>query len=103
MVVQRHIENLRFIVLGLLAQACQLACSVVAGVHDSWRLIFDAGVPNMIKRIFEAIEAMLRAAIYLLILLMGLAMVGLGAFTILCLAIRTGQLLWTLLFREPWL
>jgi len=57
----------------------------------------------MIKVIFEAIEAMLRAVIYLLILLIGLALAALGAYTIVFLSIRIGQLLYELLFKEKWL
>ena len=57
----------------------------------------------MIKSIFEAFEAMLRAAIYLLILLMGLTIAGLGAYTILFLAIRIGQFLYTLILKDKWL
>lgn len=57
----------------------------------------------MLKKIFEAVEAMLRSVIYLLILLMGLAMASLGAYTILFLALRVGQFLFELIFKEPWL
>ena len=57
----------------------------------------------MLKRLFEVMEAMLRAVIYLLILLMGLAIAGLGAYTILFLSLRVGQLLWELLFKRRWL
>ena len=62
-----------------------------------------SGVSLMIKVIFEAIEAMLRAVIYLLILLIGLALAALGAYTIVFLSIRIGQLLYELLFKEKWL
>jgi len=57
----------------------------------------------MLKKLFEAVEAMLRAVIYLLILLMGLAMAALGAYTILFLSLRIGQFLFELIFKEKWL
>jgi hypothetical protein len=66
-------------------------------------LIFKLGITDMLKNIFAGIEAMLRAVIYLLILLMGLAITCLGAYTILFLAFRIGQFLYTLIFRNPWL
>ena len=57
----------------------------------------------MINNIFKAIESAVRAVTYLLILVMGLSIAGLGAFTILFLTIRIGQFLWTLMFQEAWL
>ena len=57
----------------------------------------------MLKKLFEAAEAMLRAVIYLLILVMGLSSASLGAYTILFLAFRFGQFLWELIFKEAWL
>lgn len=66
-------------------------------------LIFESGVMEMLKKLFEAVEAMLRAVIYLLILLMGLAMASLGAYTIMFLALRIGQFLFELIFKEKWL
>jgi len=57
----------------------------------------------MIKRLFEAIEGLCQAATYLLILLTGLVIMGLAAFTVLFLAIRMGQFLWVTLFAERWL
>jgi predicted amino acid racemase len=67
------------------------------------KLIFKVGITDMLKNIFAGIEAMLRAVIYLLILLMGLALAGLGTFTILFLAFRSGQFLWALILKEKWL
>jgi len=57
----------------------------------------------MIKRLFEAIEGLCQAATYLLILLTGLVIMGLAAFTVLFVAIRMGQFLWVTLFAEKWL
>lgn len=57
----------------------------------------------MLKKFFEATEVVMRAATYSLILLMGLSIVSLGAFTILFLSIRIGQFLWVLVFKEKWL
>jgi hypothetical protein len=58
---------------------------------------------EILKRLFEAIEATMRAVIYLLVLLMGLAIAALGAYTIIFLTIRAGQFLWVLIFRSKWL
>lgn len=58
---------------------------------------------QMLKKIFEAMEVMLRAVIYLLILVMGLSLAALGTYTILFLSLRIGQLLWVLILREKWL
>lgn len=66
-------------------------------------LIFKVGITDMLKNIFAGIEAMLRAVIYLLILLMGIAIAGLGSYTILFLALRIGQFLYELIFKEKWL
>jgi len=57
----------------------------------------------MLKKFLDAVETMLRAVIYLLILLMGLALAALGAFTITFLSIRIGQFLFELLGRRSWL
>lgn len=57
----------------------------------------------MIKSFFKAIDAMIRAVIYLLILVIGLTVTALGSYIVLFVAIRTVQLLWTFLFKEPWL
>ena len=66
-------------------------------------LIFQSTSWAMLKNLFQAIEALLRATIYLLILLMSLSIAGLGAFVILFLAIRIGQFIWTLVLAEKWL
>jgi len=66
-------------------------------------LIFKVGITDMLKNIFAGIEAMLRAVIYLLILLMGISIAGLGTFAILFLALRIGQFLWVLILKEKWL
>lgn len=57
----------------------------------------------MLKRLFEAVEATMRAVIYLLVLLMGQAMVALGAYTIIFLTIRVGQFLYELIFKNKWI
>jgi len=66
-------------------------------------LIFDSRIPEMIKSVFDGIEASIRAAIYLLILIMGLSIAAFGAFTIIFLALRLSQFLYVLFFKEPWL
>ena len=66
-------------------------------------LIFESTSWAMLKNLFQAIETLFRATIYLLILLMSLSIAGLGAFVILFLAIRIGQFIWTLVLAEKWL
>jgi len=66
-------------------------------------LIFESGVMEMLKKLFEAVEATMRAVIYLLVLLMGLAMAALGAYTIIFLTIRVGQFLYELILKNKWL
>lgn len=56
----------------------------------------------MIKEFFEAIEALFRAVIYLLILFMGVVVATLSAYTLMFLAIRIGQFLWRVFFKESW-
>jgi len=65
--------------------------------------IFYSEANVMIKSFFKAIEAMIRAVIYLLILVIGLTITALGSYIVFFLAIRTAQFLWTFLFKEPWL
>ena len=72
-------------------------------VHKVKESIFYSEANIMIKSFFNAIEAMIRAVIYLLILIIGLTAAALGSYIVLFLAIRTAQLLWTLIFKEPWL
>ena len=66
-------------------------------------LIFQSELIKMLQKLFEATEAMLRAAIYLLILIMGVAITTLGAYTIIFLALRIGQFFWVLILKEKWL
>jgi len=46
---------------------------------------------------------MIQAVSYLLILIIGLTATALGAFFVVMLAYRLGQLLWIFVFKEPWL
>ncbi|MCD4831691.1 MAG: hypothetical protein K8R02_07805 [Anaerohalosphaeraceae bacterium] len=80
-----------------------LLIKAIVEIKKTKELIFDTGVNKMLKKLFEAIEAIFRAAIYLLILLMGLSVAALGSYTIIFLSIRLGQFLFELLFREKWL
>ena len=57
----------------------------------------------MLKKLFETISAMLSSVIGLFILLMGLAIAALGAYTIMFGALRMGQFLYELIFKEKWL
>ena len=84
-------------------RSINLLGKAIVEIQGIKELIFKVGITDMLKNIFAAIEAMLRAVIYLLILLMGLAMAGLGAYTILFLALRIGQFLYELIFKDKWL
>ena len=57
----------------------------------------------MFKNILKAIEAMVKAVIYYFILFTGLTLTGLGTYIVLLTTFRFAQLLWTLIFKEPWL
>ena len=66
-------------------------------------LILYSEGQDMIKNIFQAFEALVRAIMYLFILLIGLTATGLGVYIVFFLAIRIGQFLWILIFKEPWI
>ena len=57
----------------------------------------------MLRRLFEICEAMLRATTYMMVLLVGLSVACLGAFTIIFLSMRIGQFLWDLFLKGRWL
>lgn len=57
----------------------------------------------MIKKFFELLEATITAVSYLLVLLMILAVVSLGAYLILFIAIRIGGWFHELILKEPWI
>lgn len=80
-----------------------LLCGMRHEIRKIGPLIFKSGVMDMLKRLFEAVEATIRAVTYLLVLLMGVAIAALGSYTIIFLAIRIGQFLWVLIFKEKWL
>jgi hypothetical protein len=77
--------------------------TVTAETQNIKQLIIYSEGQVMIKSFFQAFEALFRAVIYLLILIIGLTVTGLGAYIVLFLAIRIGQFLWILIFKEPWL
>jgi hypothetical protein len=77
--------------------------ATTAEMQSVKRLIIYSEGFAMIKSLFQAIEALLRAVIYLLILIIGLAITGLGAYVVIFFAIRIGQFLWVLILKEPWL
>lgn len=57
----------------------------------------------MIKNLFQLLESLLRAIMYLLILIIGLAATGLGSFLVVALAFRIGEFFWELILKEAWL
>ena len=80
-----------------------LLAKAITEIKKTKELILNSGVRQMLKNIFEAVEATFRAAIYLLILIMGLSVAGLGSYTIIFLSIRVGQFLFELIFKDKWL
>jgi hypothetical protein len=96
-------ENIALVLHQCIRRGNDLTKGIPIEVKRIRELIFKLGITDMLKNIFAGIEAMLRAVIYLLILLMGLALAGLGAYIILFLALRSGQFLHTLIFRSRWL
>ena len=72
-------------------------------IRKIYPLVFESGANEMLKGLFDAVEAMLRAVMYLLILLMGAAVTALGAFITFFLAYRIGQFLYVLILKGRWL
>ena len=101
--MQCSIENVTPMLYRWIALMRYSARAVPQEICKITHLILQSTSRAMIKNMFQAIEALFRAVIYLLILLMGLSMAGLGAFTIFFLAIRIGQFLWALIFVEKWI
>jgi hypothetical protein len=97
------IENIKLTLTRLITDAGNLLKGIKHETEKIKPLIFKCGVMQMLKKLFEAVEAAIRAAIYLLVLLMGLAIAALGAYTIIFLTIRVGQFLWVLIFKNKWL
>lgn len=93
--------------LALVKELCRsLPLCFLATAHEIARirlLVFQSGIRTMIRNCFQVIEALFKAVTYLLILVIGLAMAGLGAYTVIGLAFRAGQFLWNLVLKEPWL
>ena len=96
-------ERISSAIRELVSIAYFLPCGIKQEIGKIRALILESGVPEMLKKLFEAAEAMLRAVIYLLILVMGLSSASLGAYTILLLAFRIGEFLWEAIFKEAWL
>ena len=69
-------------------------------VKDS---ILNSEANTMLMGIIEAIEAMFKALIYYFILFAGLTLAGLGTYIVIFTTFRFAQLLWTLIFKDPWL
>ena len=65
--------------------------------------IFTHGSLAMFKRFLEIGEAMLRAATYFMVLVIGLSVACLGAFTIVFMSIRIGEFLWDFCLKNRWL
>lgn len=101
--MQWHMENLKLVLYRWATITCCLPKHIASQTHTIKPLIFQSTSWAMLKNLFQAIEALFRAIIYLLILLMSLSIAGLGAFTIVFLAIRIGQLFYVLFLAEKWL
>jgi hypothetical protein len=57
----------------------------------------------MLRNFLNLIESVIQAVTYLLILVIGLTAAGLGAFLVVLLALRFGQLIWAIILKEPWI
>jgi hypothetical protein len=57
----------------------------------------------MLSDIFKIFESALRAAIYLLVLIMGVSVATLGAYVVFFLCYRSGQLFWDSIFKSRWM
>ena len=87
----------------LIYRTINLLAKAIIEIQKIKELILNSGITEMFNNIFKAIEAMFRATIYFLILLMGLSVTGFGAYTILFLTLRIGQFLYQLIFKDKWL
>jgi len=65
-------------------------------------LLIDAEA-FMLVNFFKAIEALARALIYLLTLIIGLTATALACYFMIFLSFRVGQFLWIFLFKDPWI
>ena len=74
-----------------------------AETHKIKDSILNSEANAMFMGIFRAIEAMFKALIYYFILFTSLMLTGLGTYIVLFTTFRFAQLLWTLIFKEPWL
>ena len=74
-----------------------------AETHKIKDSILNSEANTMLTGIFRAIEAMFKALTYYFILFAGLTLTGLGTYIVLFTTFRLAQLLWTLIFKEPWL
>jgi len=95
--------NTKESIVWVIASAKEFIIAMSVEILKSALLIFKPGVPEMLKSLFQAIESILRASIYFLILVMGLSIAGLGTYTIIFFSIRMGQFLYELLFKNKWL
>jgi len=57
----------------------------------------------MIKKICNAVSSLFSSVNEIVILLMVLPLTCMAAFIIVCFAFRMIQLLWRLIFRNPWI
>ena len=92
-----------FTLLGELLQAgplCWHRTRVEAG--DIKTLLIDTEA-FMLGNFFKAMEALARALIYLLTLVIGLTVTALACYFMIFLSFRIAQALWVLLFKDPWL
>jgi hypothetical protein len=103
MIEQLQLTSVRRVIWSSLIGEFQLLQSTVGEGKQAVRLVLDSRTSEMIVRIFEAMEAMCRAIIILLIVEMGVAVTCLGAAILSLLAYRIWQLVWTLILKEPWI
>lgn len=94
-----HFETIN----NLFLESCCLALKCSYEMKTIYQRIFYCETKAMIKAIFQAIESMIRAVTYLLILIIGLSVASLGAYASIYFAIRIGQFLYVIFFRERWL
>jgi hypothetical protein len=102
MQANQYIEKLGPVLRGNLAEICRLAANTLAKLQHAQCSICRGRTIAMLKHIFDAIEAVFRAVILLLVLLIGVAALVLGAFISGLLFFRIGELLWRLILRESW-
>jgi hypothetical protein len=101
--MQRYMEKLKSVTRKLISITYLLLRGIKLETQKIGPLILNAGPWGMHKKLFNAIEAMLKATIYLQVLWMGATITTLGLAITTVLAWRIWQFIWVLILGQKWL